>query len=279
MPGNSLTLSESALTKKSMRLQLDPRYYQFAIQISLLFWAVFYLEFTLTLSHLTAAIVTGILTQIAFTHYLKLPANVLSTVNSTLSILILLHASHWGWVALASFIAIASKFLIRYNNKHIFNPSNIGIVAVLLMTSSAWAAPGQWGQAMWFLLLIAGFGLIPLIGFSRLLTSISFLTVFATLTLLRSFWLGDPWQIPLHQLQNGALLIFTFFMLSDPMTTPDNTIGRIIFGSWIAILGWVLQYVFYIPNAFLYALATSMPVAIYLNHVFNGQQFRWKPQS
>ena len=36
----------------------------------------------------------------------------------------------------------------------------------------------------------------------------------------RSLWLGEPMSIPLHRLQNGALLLFTFFMISDPRTTP-----------------------------------------------------------
>jgi len=158
MPDSSLTLSESSLTKKSILPQFDPRYYQLTIQISLLFWAVFYLELSLPLSHVTAAIITGVLTQFGFTRYHNFPTNLLSTVNSTLSILILLHSSTWVWVALASFIAISSKFLIRYKNKHIFNPSNIGIVAVLLFTSSAWAAPGQWGQLCGFYYLLQVWG-------------------------------------------------------------------------------------------------------------------------
>ncbi len=273
-----MTTINNILTKPAslpLFKRIDPRHYQLFIQTSLLCWGLAYLDFTLPVSYLVAAFSTALLTQIIFTRYYALPANLLSTLNTTLSILLLLHANHWLWIALACFIAISSKFLVRINNKHLFNPSNIGIVAVLLLTSSAWAAPGQWGQAMWLFLLIGGLGLIPMISFSRLLTSISFLLVFSALILLRSVWLGDPWQIPLHQLQNGALLIFTFFMLSDPMTTPDHKLGRIIFGSWVAILGWILQYYYYIPNAFLYALAVSMPLVTLLNHYFKNDHFQW----
>jgi Na+-transporting NADH:ubiquinone oxidoreductase subunit NqrB len=261
------------LTRPSSRI--DPRHYQLFIQSCLLIWGLIYLDFVIPLSHIITAFGTTLLSQTIFTRYHRLPANLFSTLNTTLSILLLLHANHWFWIALACFIAISSKFLVRIHNKHLFNPSNIGIVAVILLTSSAWAAPGQWGQAMWLFLLLGGLGLIPLIGFSRLLTSISFLLIFSALILLRSLWLGDPWQIPMHQLQNGALLIFTFYMLSDPMTTPDNTLGRIIFGSWLAVLAWVLQFMFYIPNAFLYALAVSMPLVVLLNQRFKGQHFQW----
>lgn len=259
--------------------RIDPRYYQLLVQGSLLTWGLLFLNFELPLSHVIAALFTGVIVQIGFTRYFALPANILSTFNSTLSILLLLHASHWSWIALASLFAISSKFLIRYNKQHIFNPSNIGIVAVLLLSSSAWAAPGQWGQTMWLTLLLAGSGLIALMGFSRMLTSISFLVVFTGLTFLRAFWLNDPVQIPLHQLQSGAVLIFTFFMLSDPMTTPIHRIGRILFGAWVAVLSWVLQYGFYIPNAFLYALAASMPLVLLLNHYFRDQRFHWPGRS
>jgi len=256
--------------------RIDPRYYQLAIQIGLLSWGIFYLQVQIPLTHVAAAFSVALLTQLAFTRHYQLPANLLSSINSTMSILLLLHASNWYWIALASFIAISSKFLIRYQNRHVFNPSNIGIVAVLLLTSSAWAAPGQWGQAMWLTLLVAGSGLIFLLGIPRMLTSISFLIVFSGLTFLRALWLGDPLAIPVHQLQSGAVLIFSFFMLSDPITTPDSNPGRIIFGSWVAVLGWILQYQFYIPNAFLYALAASMPLVFVVNHYYHGQSYHWQ---
>lgn len=269
------TTVNSSWTNHAIFSRIDPRYFQLLVQASLLIWGIAFLDFVMPIPHVFAAFVTGIGTQLVFTRYLNLPANLLSTFNSTLSILLLLHASSWAWMALASFIAISSKFLIRFKNKHIFNPSNIGIVAVLLITPSAWAAPGQWGQAMWLTLLLAGLGLIFLIGFTRMLTSFSFLVTFVAFTFLRAFWLGDPLPIPLHQLQNGAVLIFTFFMLSDPMTTPDNKTGRILFGAWVGILSWVLQYGFYIPNAFLYALAASMPLVLILNRRYHGQTYLW----
>lgn len=261
------TTINSLSTNHSIFSGIDPRYYQLFVQTSLLLWGIFFLGFEVPSSHIIIAFSTGIVTQLLFTHYLNLPSNLLSTFNSTLSILLLLHADNWLWIALASFIAISSKFLIRFNKRHIFNPSNLGIVTVLLLTTSAWAAPGQWGQLLWLSLLIAGAGLIFFIGVSRLLTSISFLLVFSTLILVRALWLGDPLQMPLHQLQSGALLIFTFFMLSDPMTSPSSPLGRIIFGTWIGILSWGLQFIFYIPNAFLYALAASMPFVLILNQL------------
>ena len=264
---------------KTSLVCIDPRYYQLLVQMSLLVWGVFFLDFANPFVYGVIAIIVSLLTQLCFTRFYALPANLLSSLNSTLSILLLLHATRWYWITLACFIAISSKFLLRYQCKHIFNPSNIGIVMVLLLTPSTWVASGQWGQGIWLALLLAGAGLIMLIGFSRMLTSISFLLIFALLILMRALWLGDTWSIPLHQLQNGALLIFTFFMLSDPMTTPQTNNGRIFFGMTVALLSFALQYGFYISNAFLYALALAMPLVPLLNRYAQSQHYQWPRNS
>ena len=227
----------------------------------------------------TATLLAAILTQWAFMRYYAIPPQMLSALNTSLSIILLLHTGHWLWMALAAFIAIASKFLARYRGRHVFNPSNIGIVVLLLMTDATWVTHGKWGQAMWLALLLAGFGLVRLLGWRQMISSLVFLGVFSCLVVARAVWLGDPWQIPLHQLQNGALLVFTFFMLSDPMTTPRSPAGRILFGGWVALLGWVLQFVWFIPNAFLYALAFSSPLVILINLHFTGMAYHWPTRS
>src|SRR5262249_26884558 len=71
----------------------------------------------------------------------------------------------------------------------------------------------------------------------------------------RALWLGDPLSIPLHQLQNGALVLFAFFMISDPKTTPDTRLGRILFAGLVALGAWYVQFVWYGSNALLWSLA------------------------
>jgi len=266
------------LLSRSTR-QIDPRYYQLAVQCGLLMWGLFGLQFMIPWQNATAALLTALLAQWAFMRYYAIQPQMLSALNTSLSIILLLHAGHWIWMALAALIAIASKFLVRYRGRHVFNPSNIGIVVLLLMTDTTWVTHGKWGQAIWLALLLAGLGLVWLLGWRRMLTSLTFLGLFSGLVVARAVWLGDPWSIPLHQLQNGALLIFTFFMLSDPMTTPQSTTGRMLFGAWVAILGWILQFVWFIPNAFLYALAFSSPLVPLMNLQFASVLFQWPTRS
>lgn len=269
----SIGRGESQIARRQWRF--DPRYYQLAVQSTLLSWGMLFLGFSISALEFVSVLLVAWGAQRLLTRLHGLPANLLSATNSAMSILLLLHADNPLWLILAVLVAIGSKFLVTWNKRHIYNPSNLGIVLVILLAPSAWAAPGQWGQTMWMLLLAAGFGLGLVIGFRRMLASWTFLGLFALMTLAYAAWLGDPLAIPLHQLQNGALLIFAFFMLSDPMTIPRSMPGQLLFGGMVAAIGWSMQFLFYIPNAFLYALALSSPCVLFINRLFPGQAFDW----
>ena len=127
---------------------------------------------------------------------------------------------------MAAIIAIVSKFLIRFRNKHVFNPANVALVSLMLLSDRAWVSSGQWGSAAIGAFALACLGFLVLTQAKRAETTIAFVCAFGALLVGRAVWLGDPLSIPLHQLQNGALLIFAFFMISDPKTTPDAPFGR-----------------------------------------------------
>ena len=91
----------------------------------------------------------------------------------------------------------------------------------------------------------------------------------------RAIWLGDPLEIPLHHLQNGALLIFAFFMISDPKTTPNTAIGRIIYGSIVASIAFVIQFVLYQPNGPILALIMSAPLVPIIDYLTSGRKYQW----
>lgn len=165
--------------------------------------------------------------------------------------------------------------MLTVRRRHLFNPSVLGIVVVILIGDAAWVTPGQWGRDIWLLLLTAGSGLILLIGPTRMATTLAFGTVYALTLFAYAAWLGDPWQTPLHQIQNGALLIFAFFMLSDPKTVPASLAGCLLYGTWVALLGWTLHYLFSTPNAFLYALILSSPLTLPINRYLPGKTFVW----
>ena len=78
---------------------------------------------------------------------------------------------------------------------------------------------------------------------------------YAGLLFGRSFYLGEPMAIPIHRLQSGALLLFTFFMISDPRTTPDSRGGRLLFAALVAFGAWYVQFRLFRTNGLFWSLA------------------------
>ena len=77
-----------------------------------------------------------------------------SAVITSLSLSLLLQTQVMFVAALSAVLAIASKFVIRYKNKHVFNPANFGIILTLLLTKNAWIDSGQWGHSYLLVVLL-----------------------------------------------------------------------------------------------------------------------------
>jgi Na+-translocating ferredoxin:NAD+ oxidoreductase RnfD subunit len=103
----------------------------------------------------------------------------------------------------------------------------------------------------------------------------AFLACHIALRFGRALWLGDPFSLPLHQLQNGALVLFAFFMISDPKTTPDTRLGRILFAGLVALGAWYVQFVWYWGNALLWSLAGVTLTVPLLDCLLPGRRYAW----
>jgi Na+-translocating ferredoxin:NAD+ oxidoreductase RnfD subunit len=144
-----------------------------------------------------------------------------------------------------------------------------------LLSDRVWISTGQWGNAALAAFGIACLGFIVLTRAKRAETSITFMIAYAALLFGRATWLGDPLSIPLHQLQNGALLIFAFFMISDPKTTPNTAAGRSFYATIVAIIAFGIQFVFYQPNGPILALVMSAPMVPLLDFLWRGRRYEW----
>ena len=107
-------------------------------------------------------------------------------------------------------------------------------------------------------------------------TTLAFVSAWAMLLFGRALWLGDPLTIPQHQVQNGALLIFAFFMISDPKTSPDAPFGRLFYGTLVAAVAYAIQFVLYEPNAPILALIICAPLVPLIDFILGGRSYRWK---
>jgi enediyne biosynthesis protein E5 len=262
--------------------RFDPRLYQILVLASLLVYGVVRLDLEVRPLLAAAMLATALLTQYACTRIWRLPSfDPKSALISSLSLCLLLRtdASALG-VALgivAALITIAGKFVIRWRGKHLFNPTNFGIVAMMLATDSkVWVSPGQWGSAALFGFLVACLGGLVVNRATRSDVTYAFLASYLGVVFGRALWLGQPLTIPFHQLASGAFLIFTFFMISDPKTTPDSRAGRLLFALLVALGAGYVHFVLYRPNGLILALFFLSPIVPLIDRLLPGERYAWR---
>jgi len=254
----------------------DPRYYQIVVLSLLLSYGILALDFGIHWQNAVAIIATAQIVQLVCTRAVGLPRfDPLSALVTSLSLTLLLRTDVVALAMLAAIVAIGSKFFIRVRNKHVFNPANIALVSLMLISDKAWVSSGQWGSTAFSAFALACLGFLVLTRAKRAETTIAFFAAYAALLIGRAIWLNDPLSIPLHQLQNGALLIFAFFMISDPKTSPNTRSGRVAYGAMVATVAYTIQFVFYEPNGSIIALILSAPFVPLIDFLSIGALYQW----
>jgi len=256
--------------------RLDPRYYQIAVLAALFCYGIARLKFDITPAQAILSLGMALATQYACTRLWGLPKfDPKSALISGLSLCLLLRTDHLWLAALAAIITIASKFLVRWRGKHVWNPTNLGIVAMMLLSGQVWVSPAQWGTVAFFAFLVACLGGLVVNRAARSDVTYAFLGSWLAILFGRAFWLGQPMAVPIHQLQSGALLIFSFFMISDPKTTPDSRAGRILFAALVAVGAGVVQFVLFRTNGLLWSLAAFSVAVPLIDRILPGPRYEW----
>jgi Na+-transporting NADH:ubiquinone oxidoreductase subunit NqrB len=255
----------------------DPRLYQIATLAFLLAYGVLWLDLEVQAVNAAAILATVIVTQWAASSLGGLSRfEPRSALISGLSLCLLLRTNAVRLAILAAAVAILSKFVLRVRAKHVFNPTNFALVVLLLATGEVWVSPGQWGSGVVFAFLLAAAGGLVVNRAARADVTIAFLAGHAALLLGRSLWLGEPLAIPLHRLQNGALVLFAFFMISDPRTTPDSRRGRLVFAALVAVGAHAVQFMLYRPNGLLWSLAVCSLAVPLIDRLLPGARYEWR---
>ena len=257
-------------------LQGDPRHFQIASLLALLVYGILALDFDVTPNRAGLILASALVAQWALGRLVGLAAfDPRSALISGLSLCLLLRTGSDLVAAAAAVLAVASKFVLRVRGKHVFNPTNAAIAMVVLATG-AWVSPGQWGDSAFLAFLFACAGGLVVWRALRSDVALAFLLSWGLLLLGRAFYLGDPLTIPLHQLRSGSLLLFAFFMISDPKTTPDARACRVAFGAVVALLAFYLQFVLYRPSGGLVlALFALTPLVPVLDFLWPAARYEW----
>ena len=257
----------------------DPRLYQIGTLAALLVYGMGWLDFDITPTRAALILATALVTQRICDRLNGSNAPFASTSRSALisglSLCLLLRSNSHALACLAAVIAIASKFVIKIRGKHVFNPTDGAIVALLIMTNQVWVSPGQWGTAAFFAFLMACAGSLVVTRAARADVSLAFIAAFSALVIGRSLYLGEPLALPLHRLESGAFLLFSFFMMSDPKTTPDSRAARMVFATLVAATAWYVQFRLFRTNGLLWSLAIWSMAVPMLDRMFPSPRYAW----
>jgi Na+-transporting NADH:ubiquinone oxidoreductase subunit NqrB len=257
----------------------DPRDYQICFLATFLGLGIMTRDWSIKPELILTLVGTCCLTQLVLTSLSKPTESPLHALKSalitSLGLALLLRADRVSTMILVGILAISSKFIFTANGKHWFNPANFGIITALMFTPDAWVSPGQWGDDWWCLLLFIGMGGIVLKRVGRWDTSVAFFSAYACLELVRNIWLGWTWDVSIHKLMSGSLLLFTLFMITDPRSIPNARSARIIWSISIAGLAFILRNYFYINEAIFIALFTISPLTILFDKLWQFPRFDW----
>jgi enediyne biosynthesis protein E5 len=266
-----------SLPLPSRTLFRDPRLYQILVLASLLVYGVTRLDLEVRPLNALAIVLTALGVQYLGGRLSGLAAfDPKSALISALSLCLLLRTGSPVWAVVAAALAIGSKFTLRVRGKHVFNPTCFAIVALMLATGKVWVSPGQWGSAAFLAFLLLCLGGLVVNRAARSDVTFAFLASYLAVLFGRAAWLGQPWTVPLHQLASGAFLIFAFFMISDPKTTPDSRAGRIVFALLVALGAGFVHFVLYRPNGLILSLAFLSPLVPLLDRLLPGGRYLWR---
>jgi len=263
---------------------LDPRYFQVIFQAIFLSYGILFLHWNADWQHYIISIGGCLLFQYAADsikakRFLKLTEFDrwgFSVLISAMSLCLLFKTNDWYVSLLAAFFTVASKYILRFNKKHIFNPSAFGIIATILLTKDAWLSPGQWGSNAVIFFGVVTFGTIVVTRVQKLDVSLAFLLTFIGLLYWRQVYLlGWPMDYFIHSVSTGSLLLFTFFMISDPRTSPNHPFARIIWAVLIAAVSFYLAAFKWKYNTIIWVLVAAAPLVPILDKIFKAKAFHW----
>ncbi|HEY2668001.1 MAG TPA: hypothetical protein VGK51_14300 [Actinomycetota bacterium] len=247
----------------------DPRLHLAVVIVSLQVLGQAVLGFELSIAQILAAVLTCAVLEVALTFWrrrvLMWPASALLTGNGVAFLLRVPGTAHGAWWSLrgagifaaAAAVSLLSKYVIRVGGRHVFNPSNLGLVLVfgllgtrLVNPQDLWWGPMSPGLALTLAVIVAG-GLVIVSRLRMLGLVAAFWLTFAAGTGLLAasgHCMTARWHV--GQVCGGSfwsvlalspeILVFMFFMITDPKTTPAGRVARAVYGASVAFLAALL---------------------------------------
>ncbi len=269
-PARSLTFGGTSypLYLPSLR---DPRLHVAAVIITIHVLGQVGLHFRVSVPQILAAILTTAVIEVALTFRSSKafvwPASAMLTGSGVALILRVVGTppddpwNTYAWYVFAGVAAFAlmTKYVIKYRGTHVFNPSNIGLVVAFIVLGSSRIEPLDfWWAPLTNPLMVVAY--VVIIGGGLLITRrLHLLALAATFWVTLAIGVGllavsghsmvanwsfapvsgfDYWRVIVT---SPEVMIFLFFMITDPKTTPGGRVGRVTFGFLVAVMSTLLM--------------------------------------
>ena len=165
---------------------------------------------------------------------------------------------------LTSLISISSKYVLRFKGRHLWNPTNFGVSAVVFLAPATVSVLSiQWGNVVAPMLIIWLLGSVIVWRVGRLHISATYVASFLLLSTVRSAITGTPWLATVAPITGPMYQLFIFFMITDPKTTVRARWAQCVVVIAVAVAEMMLRLneVVYAP---FYALFIVGPTALLL---------------
>jgi hypothetical protein len=165
---------------------------------------------------------------------------------------------------LTSLMSITSKYVLRLKGRHLWNPTNFGVSAVVFLAPAAVTALSiQWGNAIAPMAIIWILGSVIVWRVGRAHISATYVASFLLFSFVRSAVTGTPWLAAVAPITGPMYQLFIFFMVTDPKTTVRSRLAQCVVVFLVAFVEMLLRLreVLYAP---FYALFIVGPIAMLL---------------
>lgn len=184
-----------------------------------------------------------------------------SAYISGISVGMLVRSPEMWPYALCAALSITSKYLIRVDGRHLWNPSNLGIVAMLVLASDTVAGLSvQWGNNLLPMVFVWAFGVAIISKLGLFHITATYVVSFLGFAWLRSVLGGTPVLAEIAPITGPMYQLFIFFMITDPKTSVRPFRAQVLVAFLIAAAESVMRSMEFVYAPF-YALFIVGPAA------------------
>ena len=244
------------------RFQIDKRYLAPVLVTMVLIVGQVTFGFLESWGRTMLAIVTSIVMEVVLGRLVtgKTP-HLASAYVSGISVGMLVRSPEFWPYALCSAISITSKYLIRVDGRHIWNPSNLGIVAMLVLAADTVASLSvQWGNTLLPMVTVWLFGAVIINALGRFHITLTYVASFVAFAALRSALTGHPFLAEVAPITGPMYQLYIFFMITDPKTTVRTKQGQMLTVFVVALAESLMRLMQFVHAPY-YALFIVGPIA------------------